>query len=65
MKSWKTTALGVLAFLAALVPALTAQIDADPETVPEWGIVATAFLAMVGLFFARDNNVTSEKAGAK
>lgn len=65
MKSWKTTAAGVGLFLTALGPALTAQFDSDPATEPAWGTVVAALIAGLGFFFARDNNVSSEKAGAK
>ena len=64
MKSWKTTAAGVLAIIAAGATALAALFDADPSTVPNWDAVVVATLAGVGLIFARDNNVTSEAAGA-
>lgn len=64
MKSWKTTAAGIAAIVAALATAVGALFDADPTTLPDWGAVAAAILAGVGLIAARDNDVTSEKAGA-
>lgn len=64
MKSWKTTAAGIAAIVAALATAVAALFDADPTTLPDWGAVAAAILAGIGLIAARDNNVTSEKAGA-
>lgn len=64
MKSWKTTAAGIAAIVAALATAVGALFDADPITLPDWGAVAAAVMAGIGLIAARDNNVTSEKAGA-
>jgi peptidoglycan/LPS O-acetylase OafA/YrhL len=65
MKSWKTTAAGIAAIVAALATAVGALFDADPVTMPDWGAVAAAVMAGVGLIAARDNGVTSEQAGAK
>jgi drug/metabolite transporter (DMT)-like permease len=65
MKSWKTTTAGIAAIVAALATAVGALFDADPVTMPDWGAVAAAVMAGVGLIAARDNGVTSEQAGAK
>ncbi len=65
MKSWKTTAAGVAAAVAAIAVAAHAVLDGDPATVPNWEAVGAAVLGAVGLIFARDNSVTSEKAGAR
>lgn len=62
--SWKTSTAGIAAIVAALATAVAALFDADPTTLPDWGAVAAAILAGVGLIAARDNDVTSEKAGA-
>lgn len=64
MKSWKTSTAGIAAIVAALATAVGALFDADPNTLPDWGAVAAAVLAGIGLIAARDNNVTSEQAGA-
>lgn len=58
MKSWKTT---IGAALIALGAAIT-QID---PTWAKWGGLIGAAGGFFGLLFARDNNVTSEQAGAK
>lgn len=63
-KSWKTTLLGVLALLGAVAAAGTAVFDADPNTVPNVNELLAAFTGL-GLMYARDNNVSSEQAGAK
>lgn len=65
MKSWKTTAAGVLTALIPVLNAVQAFIDGDPATVPDWGLAIAALTAGLGLIFARDNNVSSEEAGAK
>jgi hypothetical protein len=65
MTSWKTTAAGIAAIVAALATAVGALFDADPVTMPDWGAVAAAVMAGIGLIAARDNGVTSEQAGAK
>jgi len=62
--SWKTTTAGVAAIVVALATAVGALFDADPTTLPDWGAVAAAVMAGVGLIVARDNDVSSEKAGA-
>lgn len=64
MKSWKTTVAGIGAILVAWGTALTAMFDNDPTTVVDWGAVFAAVIAGIGLIAARDNDVTSEKAGA-
>ena len=63
--SWKTSAAGLGAILVAIGSALSAMFDADPATIPDWGAVVAAAIAGIGLLAARDNNVSSEAAGAK
>ena len=63
-KSSKTTFAGAVAFVGALCTlVLYPLFDADPATVPQWGLFGTAVSTAVGLFFARDHSVTSEQAG--
>jgi hypothetical protein len=64
-KSWKTTAAGIAAAVAAWAMQLQALWDADPATVPDWGIPVAATIAAIGLIVARDNDKTSEASGAK
>lgn len=64
-KSWKTTVTGIATILGAICVALVAQFDNDVATVPNWGGIVTAITAGIGLISARDNNVSSEEAGAK
>ena len=65
MKSWKTTAAGIAAIIAAVALAISHQFDSDPATVADWSAVITALTAGVGLVLARDNDKTSEQAGAR
>lgn len=64
--SWKTTLCGILGAIAGAIT-LVAQpmLDADPNTVPQWGTFAAAAAAALGLVFARDNDKSSEDVGAK
>ena len=65
VKSWKTTAAGIVAGLSILLAQASTLLDEDSKTNPSWTEVVAA-LGMLGVgFFARDNNVTSKAAGAK
>lgn len=64
-KSWKTTIVGVIAFIQALGTAIVYHIDEDPSTVSDWTLVVTTLILMVGLLTARDNDKKSESVGAK
>lgn len=65
MKSWKTTAAGIAAIIAAIALAIASHFDGDPTTVADWTAAITALTAGVGLMLARDNDKSSEQAGAK
>lgn len=62
--SWKTTTVGILSAIGIIATQVSYLLDANPETV--FSIEAClAAIGMAGIgFFARDNNVSSEKAGA-
>lgn len=63
--SWRTTAVGVLGAVLILGHQALALLDEDPATKINPEAVMTA-LGMLGIgFFARDNSVSSEQAGAK
>jgi hypothetical protein len=63
--SYKTTLAGLGAILVAAGSLVQAIFDGDPSTVPNYEATIAAVIAGVGLLFARDNNVSSEVAGAK
>jgi len=59
-KSWKTTASGVSAIIAAVAGAAQLMLDNNPSTNPDWTAVIAAVTAGFGLVFARDNDKRSE-----
>jgi len=64
MKSWKTSVAGIMLVVAAVTTGLSALMDGNPDTTLNLESILAA-CAGAGLWFARDDNVTSEKAGAK
>lgn len=65
MKSWKTSCAGLGAIVVALCAALSARLDGDPATTPDWKALGAQVVLAIGLLAARDNNKTSEQVGAK
>ncbi len=65
LASWRTSLAGLLAAIAASIPEIQKAIDGNEATVPQWGLVISAIGLAAVAFFARDNKVTSEQAGAK
>lgn len=63
-KSWKTTAAGISAIVAAVAGAAKLMLDADPNTNPDWTALIAAVTAGVGLIAARDNDKSSEDVGS-
>ncbi len=64
MKSWKTSLAGVGALLTTVGTTLNQLFDGNAATNPDWNLVLPLVCtSLIGLF-ARDNNVTSEQAGA-
>lgn len=64
-KSWKTTLAGWAAAVGLGLTEVAKYFDADAATVPQWGLVIAAFATLIGFSMARDNDVSSESAGAK
>ncbi len=65
MKSWKTSLAGIATFGTLLCAALAAQLDNDPLTTANWEVVVAGAIVCAGFWVARDNDVSSESAGAK
>lgn len=63
--SWKTTLFGAGGLASVAFAALSALLDGDPATNPDWNLVFAAALPAMGLLFARDDNRSSEDVGAK
>lgn len=60
--SWKTTVAGIIAIIVAVCGIASGIIQGTPI---DWTVSIAAISAGLGLMKARDNDVTSEKAGAK
>lgn len=65
LKSWKTTLAGVLQFVAIASDQIMLLFDGDPLTNPDYGLIMASIVTLIGLIKARDNDVSSESAGAK
>lgn len=63
--SWKTTLFGAGGLATVIFNAVSAVLDGDPSTNPDWNLIFAAALPAIGLLFARDDNRTSEDVGAK
>lgn len=63
--SWRTTTTGILAIVVAIAGAAKAEFDGDPVTVADWGAVAAAIMAGIGLIMARDAKVSSQQEGIR
>lgn len=63
-RSWRTTTLGILAAVSALIGLVAVPLlDQDPLTVPNWAEAIPLALTALGLGVARDHQVSSAKAG--
>jgi hypothetical protein len=55
MKSYKTTILGVISIITAIIGVVTGLLNNTPV---DWNATITAIMAGIGLVFAKDSNVT-------
>jgi len=62
--SWKTTVTGITTIVVAVAGAVKCAVTTGIATVP-WEATIAAITSGIGLITARDNNVSSEQAGAK
>lgn len=63
--SLTTKIFGISGALGIIIGVIERILDGDPLTNPDWNIAIPAFIASVGLIFARTNNVSSEEVGIK
>jgi hypothetical protein len=63
--SWKTTLAAFLLAGGALCQAISAAIDSNAATVPDWANFVTLLIIAVGLLFARDADKSSQDAGIR
>lgn len=64
-RSWKTSLGGIVGALAILFSEAGKFLDDDPNTNPSFEMVGIAIgMLQIGIF-ARDENISSEQAGAK
>lgn len=64
-KSWKTTIVGIAAAIGIIAHQVVALLDGDPATTFNLDAIIAALAAFGIGIAARDNDVSSEKAGAK
>ena len=57
MKSWKTTVMGILAILSAIIGGANGMIGGTPV---DWTATITAIMAGIGLIAAKDSNATGK-----
>ena len=65
LQSWKTSVAGILQFLALGANQIMLLIDGNDLTNPDYGLLFASLMTLIGLLRARDNDVSSENAGAK
>lgn len=52
------TIVGIGTIVGAIASVVVALFDADPTTVPDWGVAATAVMAGVGMILGKGAAVT-------
>lgn len=52
MKSWKRTTAAITGILGLVATAVTAMLDDNPATLPQWEIVIPAVVTQLGLLFS-------------
>ncbi len=65
MRSWKTTTAGIAIILLAILPVLLSLVTGEGVGDLDTKTLITQIMLGFGLIFSRDNDVSSESAGAK
>jgi hypothetical protein len=65
LASWRTTLTACILAVDSILHAVSALIDGDPATNPDWNTVVVMVVAAIGLFFARDASVSSQESGIR
>ena len=65
IRSWKTTLAACLLAVDAILHAVSAMLDGNPLTNPDWSTVVMLLVAAAGLLFARDSDVSSQDSGIR
>lgn len=60
----KTTGGAIATLIALAAGASALLLDGDPATNPDWAALVPVAILCFGVVFARDHDVSSEKAGA-
>jgi hypothetical protein len=56
LSNWWTSSIGILLMIKVTAENLISQFDVNPDTIPDWNLVITAFITAVGFLFARDSS---------
>ncbi len=64
-KSWRTSLAGIIAGVTLLLGQIQTILDDDPKTNPDYTRIVEAVSVIALGLAARDEQVTSEQAGAK
>lgn len=64
-RSWKTTVGGVVAGAVMILQQAQAGLDSNPDTLVDWNVIAAAVGIIWLAIASRDNDVSSERAGAR
>ena len=59
VRSWKTTTAAILLAVSAITESLSAILDDNASTEPDWSLTAALVIAAVGMLFARDADRTT------
>jgi hypothetical protein len=65
LASWRTTLAACILAVDAILHAVSALLDGDATTNPDWNTVIVVLVAALGLLFARDANVSSQESGVR